>query len=332
MAAKLVAFDIGESLMKMVCFSGKKITKAVCVELPENLVSRGEIVSMDAMGDFIRQMAKEHGIRRTNAAIVLPSSLVIARTTSVPAMNEKQLAFNLPYEFRNYLTEEKEKYFYDYAFLSHSVNDANEPVEMRLFACATLKKTIGEYREMFRRAGFKLKRAIPEEWAYRVLMSGYLQNKEDAAQDYGIVDFGYGGTRLQIIHEGEPETKRSANIGLEDLERQVAEENDVDIHIAHSYVMKDFNDVLSAPSSIELYHRIAVEILKAVNFYNYNSGGAALHDLFLCGGGAAIGGLCDAVRETTGLNVMPLEELLPAVDKMDEPWLFASAIGCGMRD
>ena len=69
---------------------------------------------MDAMADFLRQTASQrHPL--THAALVLPSTEVFTRELVMPAMTEQQLLYNLPYEFRDYLTEEKNKYFFDYS-------------------------------------------------------------------------------------------------------------------------------------------------------------------------------------------------------------------------
>lgn len=42
-------------------------------ELPDNMVSGGEIVSMDAMADFIKERQKENDISRGAAAVILPA-------------------------------------------------------------------------------------------------------------------------------------------------------------------------------------------------------------------------------------------------------------------
>ena len=68
---KLVGFDIGENSVKMVYFAGRELKRAITAELPDAMVSNGRILSMDAMADFIRDMAKGHGIPLTNAAMVL---------------------------------------------------------------------------------------------------------------------------------------------------------------------------------------------------------------------------------------------------------------------
>ena len=56
---KIVGIEIAEDSVRLVCFAGRELKKAVTVETPEGLVSGGRILSMDAMADFIKEMAKE---------------------------------------------------------------------------------------------------------------------------------------------------------------------------------------------------------------------------------------------------------------------------------
>ena len=158
---KIVGFDIGESSVKLVYFAGADLKKAVTAELPDNMVSGSRILSMDAMADFLRQTAKSNGIPLTHAALVLPSTEVFTRELVMPAMTEQQLLYNLPYEFRDYLTEEKSKYFFDYSMREVLRDESGQPTEMNLLACATLKSTVESYRAMLRRAGFRLRVLTP---------------------------------------------------------------------------------------------------------------------------------------------------------------------------
>lgn len=52
-------------------------------------------------------MAKGHGIPLTNAAMVLNTGDRFVRSVTLPLMTEQQLRYNLPYEFRDFLTEER---------------------------------------------------------------------------------------------------------------------------------------------------------------------------------------------------------------------------------
>ena len=82
MAGQYVAFDIGEAQVKIVSFAGGKVKKAVSEELPDRLVAGGEILSMDAMGDFLKEVARKNGIGRGNAGVILLSGVYPERDRS----------------------------------------------------------------------------------------------------------------------------------------------------------------------------------------------------------------------------------------------------------
>lgn len=167
---KIVGFEIGDHSVKLAYFAGNELKKAVCAELPDAMVSHGRILSMDAMADFLRDTARANGIPRAGAAVSLSLADAYTRDVTMPAMTEQQLSYNLPFEFHDFLTEEKSKYFFDYSVREVRRDPDGYPLEMDLFACAMLKERVEAYRAMFRRAGFKLKVLTPLECAYGALM------------------------------------------------------------------------------------------------------------------------------------------------------------------
>ena len=325
---KLVGFDIGESSVKLVYFNGSELKKAVTLPLPDAMVSGGRILSMDAMADFLKEGAKEQGIPRAGAAMVLPAAEVFTRDVTVPAMTEQQLRYNLPYEFHDFLTEEKSKYFFDYSVENIRRNEEGQPEEMELFACAMLKEAVERYRAMFRRAGFRLKVLTPPECAYGGLLAAYQARTGGEEADRCIVDLGHTSTHLYIFQGSHFDSRREIELGIADLDEKIAETFGVDVHVAHSYTLTNYNDVLTAEYAVEFYNRLAVEILKAINFYHYNNRDRALREVCLCGGGYSIEPLRAAVEETTRLAVRPPEELLGDHMHTEEPWRYLRAIGC----
>ena len=153
---------------------------------------------MDAMADFLRQTAKSNGIPLTHAALVLPSTEVFTRELVMPAMTEQQLLYNLPYEFRDYLTEEKNKYFFDYSMREVLRDESGQPTEMNLLACATLKSTVESYRAMLRRAGFRLRVLTPSECAYSAVLQAYYRRTQQEGRDLCVVNLGHSATFLYL--------------------------------------------------------------------------------------------------------------------------------------
>ena len=250
----------------------------------------------------------------------------------MPAMTEQQLSYNLPYEFRDFLTEEKNKYFFDYAVHGIERDENGEPREMRIFACAMLKSAVEDYRAMFRRAGFKLKVLTPAECAYESLVQGLEKRAGDPGADRCVLGLGHRLTRLYLFHGGLNDGLREIEMGLAQLDELIAERFGVDIHVAHSYKESNYNGVLESDYAREFYNRLAVEVMKAVNFYHYNNRERQLTELYLCGGGCAIAPLRESIAELTKLPTFSGEALLPESARPKEaPWLYLRAIG-GVSD
>ena len=70
-----------------------------------------------------------------------------------------------------------------------------------------------------------------------------------------------------------------------------------------------------------------MEVVKAVNFFNYNNRERELTQLCLCGGGSAIQPLYDTIADTTGMTLHTSAELLGQRMSTEEPWMYLRAIG-----
>ncbi len=318
---KMVGFDIGERDVKMVYSVDGRVKKMVSVSLPDNMVENGVIRSMDAMADFLRFSAKKNGIPLTNAAVILPDALVFCRNAQLPVMTGPQLVYNLPYEFKDYLSLEKDKYFYDYCV--YSIIETDENRQMDLFCCAVLKSTIADYRAMFRRAGFKLKKAIPEEWAYMSV----LRSLDKTVGTFCFADLGHNQTRVHIFSDNRWASRRIIDQGVGTLETQISNELLTDIHVARNYVLSDFNGVLSTENAVGLYDRVGIEILKTVNFHNYNNREDSLQTVYLVGGGSNIVPLRESISRVSGLDVVSCGQLDASLEGRE---VYLKAMGCAI--
>ena len=207
------------------------------------------------------------------------------------------------------------------------------PKEMELLACAILKSRVEEYRAMLHRAGFKLKVLTPAECAYAAVLA-FAEERDDTLRESCIVALGHSSSHLYIYHGREFDSHREIDIGSAALDALIAEDQSVDIHVARGYRQKNYNGVLEADYARDIYARLAVEVVKAVNFYNYNNRDRELTDVYFCGGDN-IGALVHAMEENTKLRVCPAAELLAQeMRPADEPWMYLGAIGAvgeGMR-
>lgn len=331
MAKLQVGFDFGTGDLKIAVCDGSAVRKLVVQPVPDRLVKQGRIVSFEAMSDFLKQTVSKHRLGAKNCAVVLPSGLAYLRRVRMPAMTTEQLKVNLPYEFRDYLTMDKDKYFYDYALDAMHSDNSGKPVELELTTAAVEKRIIGEYSEMFRRAGFRLQAAAPVECAYLNVIRAQAASS-GALEECCILDLGHEATRIHIFHNGKFEATRVIELGTGSVDRAIADTLGIDEFVARSHKEANLNGAQELQSAISVYNAIAVEIMKAVNFYGFNNQQSNLRHCYFCGGGARIPALMQAISSAVDLVMHPAQELLTnAALKETELGLGMAAIGIAMQ-
>lgn len=333
MAKTTVGFDIGAGEVKLALWDGAQIRRVARAPLPDHLVKGGQIVSYEAMADFIKEVSKKNQVLAKDCAVILPAGQSYLRRLTMPAMSVEQLAVNLPYEFRDYLTMGKDQYFYDYAVNELRRDPDGTPVELDLTVAAVPKRTIAEYRDMFRRAGFKLRSAAPPECAYMGLLQAHAAaHPKQADMERCILDVGHTATRVYIYTGSRFEATRVIEYGSGAVDEAIADAMGVDEHVARTYKEANHEGAQELEGPRSIYASIAVEIMKAVNFYGFNNRESNLQDAYYCGGGARIPALLQAVSGAVALNLHSITELLPpAAQGTEDLSVFAAAVGIAVE-
>lgn len=311
MANNILGVEISTRRIKLVQMNGDEAVKTSTIEIPDENVQNDTIIAWDAMAATLKDAVKEGGFSARKAALVIPDTAAYVRRTVLPAMTESQLLVNLPYEFRDYLQDDKDKYLFDYSMieLRYTGDNTESPAEMELIGAAISKDMMMHYEEMFARAGLKLVKATPRIIALQNLIRTY--SPENMKTDMAIMDLGYEGTKVDIFKNGIYEVTRSIDTGLKDVTLAIANKVNVDPHIARSYLNTDHDGVLSSPECKEVYSQIAVEIMRAVNYYTYENQGNSLEKLYYNGMGAWIKPLVQEIADSVQMNLIPLSDYHP---------------------
>jgi len=328
-----VGIDIGASQLKMAVCAGGVPRRISVTDMPDNLVREGRLVSPEAAAAFIKETAAKDRIRVRQCAVVIPPAMVYTRTMTMPIMTRDQLELNFPYEFRDFITQEKDKYFYDYAVMETFFDEQNNPKELELIAAAALKETVQSYVNMFRRAGFKLVTAIPDEMGYiNIIRSCEQARKVEPNREYCFIDLGHTATRLTFYSGIKHQATRIVEMGMRLLDTAIAEEHGVDEHTARVMKCANNNNELDSEACRGIFASISIEIMRALNFYRFNSPDNNLQDVFLCGGGARIVPLVRQIADDIGLPTYSVSQLFPNdSEDGDAAALCPTAIGAAMQ-
>ncbi len=325
---KCAGFDFGSRYLHVAVRERGRIKRVVMEALPEGLIRDGRILSYEAMSDFLRDIRKRKKFRVREAALSLPPSLCYCRRSRVPYMSDEQLRFNLPYEFRDYITGDKNDYFFDYTVVETITGEDGAPRELELVAAAVAKSLVRDYEEMFRHAGFRLKTIVPEELAYiNLIRRGACEN-----HSHCILDIGHSGIRLYVFNGDRYESVRALDFGCASLVDVIADHYNIDVHVAQTYLAENYDNATRLPACEAVYSDIALEVLKAVNFFNFNNRGVELSHIHLCGGGTKNEALVEALRAALPMPLEDMSEFWPdAVETAEGADLAAAAAGAAMQ-
>ena len=317
MAKTILGIDIGEDTLKLALMKGGRLKKYVTADMPDMLVKEGRVVSTEAMGELLRSVMQQNSIRCREAAVLLSGESVFMRSVSMPRMTAEQLEYNLPYEFRDYITDDLKNYVFDYAMLSTPEELAADPADggstMELLAVAAPIALLDDMREIVRKAGMKLAIAAPAACAWANILRRY--EKAHASEAYGeycIVDLGYTNIRMHMFRGDRYVTTRELDSGISSIIQVVAEAYNVDEHLARTYLLTNHEDCQTNEFCVNAYNNISVGLMRAINFYQFSNPESRLADIWLCGGGAEIAALRNSLQEMVSLNIHPVEGLVEA--------------------
>ena len=359
MAKSCLGIDIGKDQLKLVLMKGETIQKAVSVQMPEGLLKEGRIVSVETTGELIRKTMRENKIRCKEAAVVVSSGICFLRNVTMPEMTADQLVYNLPYEFRDYITDELKKYVFDYSWGSaEELPKAKKPKkqpkkkkgeekpdekaedseerrgEMELLAAAAPLEAIDDLRLMARKAGLKLTFAAPEVSACENLLHYKLKEESDKDKEYGILDLGSTSSRLLIFKGDRHQVTRIIERGMEQVEELLADSLHIDIHLAHTWLLTNHEDCVNSEVCQDAFSQISVELMRALNFYQFSNPDSRLEDIYICGGGASIESMRESLKENLDVTIHDASELMDGlgggrVSEVPSLWMLAAGTALG---
>lgn len=346
MAKTILGIDIGHDRLKLALVRGNRVLKVASEEMPENLLKEGQITSVETLGELIRNAMKKNGIHASLAACSLPINAVYIKNVVLPQMTIDQLEVNLPYEFNDYITDEVRNYVFDYAVqeihekketseetegenLDSDYSDVSNEANMELMAVAVRNEQLEDLRLALRKAGLKLVKTAPAICSFISLIRKQQELLHRDTGECAILDLGFEAIRLHMFREDRYLATRELEIGLSSLDNVLTDVYGVDVHLAHTYLLTNFENCLEREECLETYQNISVELMRALNFYRFSNPNSALSDMWVCGGGEIMP-LVNSIRDMLDLELHPGEELVPNGGAIPACSAFVQAIGIAM--
>lgn len=204
---------------------------------------------------------------------------------------------------------------------------------MELLAAAAPLEIMEELRLMTRKAGLKLTFAAPEVSACENLLHYKLRNEQDKDKEYGILDLGSTSSRLFIFKGDRHQVTRVIERGMEQVEELLADNFHIDIHLAHTWLLANHEDCIHSEVCQDAFSQISVELMRALNFYQFSNPESRLEDIYICGGGASIATMRQSLEENLDVKIHESGELLERMngsgDEASSLWMLAAGTALG---
>lgn len=311
MPSTYVGIDIGGSVVSL-ALRERSGVRLASRRLPENAMGEEGAVAPAVMADLLKEVRREEGIRARDCVLVLQESQELFHHATLPPMTVGELTLNLPYEFRDYITDDPESYAYDYALDSIERDEDGKPTSMAIYAAAAKRDLTDQAAAIFRKAGLRLRVAVPAQMAYMALLHDHiLRHPEDASRDVVLANIGYDQTVITLLGGEHFEGSRTVEMGVRDIDQAIADLRGVDLHMAATYRANNFEGVLDQGAVSSVYDQLVFEISKVVNFYNFSNPDKDVQTLYLLGPGVLVDELVGAIGGAFSYPVWLATSLMP---------------------
>ena len=154
-----------------------------------------------------------------------------------------------------------------------------------------------------------------------------LPEKKDATKDFAVLDLGHGGTRIHFYSGGTYEITRMLVGGAKELLDMIVSEQGLDPHIARLILEQNQDGIMQTKPVQDRLDAVATEVMRTINFYNYNNPNNTIECLHYFGKGLNMDDLYERIHEMTGLPVRPITEMIDGSEAFPELIMGPQAYG-----
>lgn len=148
--------------------------------------------------------------------------------------------------------------------------------------------------------------------------SGSIAATEEKRKDYAVLSLEYSRDRLHFFSNGAYEITRNLGITEKQICEVIAQDEGVDIHIAQLMLDQNQNHVLEQEQVSDLLQSVATEVMRVMNFYNYNNPRNTIDAIYYYGR-EVDSAFLERIQSMTELPIRPLTDLLEETSENSGP-------------
>ena len=297
-----VGLDIGSGLIKIaVVEHGRgdpELTKIVITPLLADAIVEGEVMDPGIVTDAIRSAMEEAGVKSKAVVTAVGGRDVIIKKIQIERVKENQARELMRWEAEQHVPFDMESVELDFQILDPD----GDGMEMQVLLVAAKRELVEHKMRMLTDAGIAA--CVVDVDAFALHNAFKLNHPHAMRGVVGLVNIGHDITNINILDEGVPILTRDITVGTrrfrEDLQRERGVSADEAAQLLQGFDRSPHLDAVIESRGEE----IAVGIERAAAFLASSSrSGSALRTVFMCGGGARVPGLAEALGKRLRVSV-----------------------------
>lgn len=313
---QLVGLDIGISGIKAVEISREKTPRILAynrVPLPWDTISvEGEVKQRDILVQALKKLFSVGCFSSKKVAVSAFGRSIITKRISVPVMTEDELDHQLYWEAEQYIPFNVNEVNLDFAILGTNTQTLAQEPKMDVLLVAAKKEFIKFLQALMKDAG--LVPVLIDNQAF-ALGNAFSFNYSGWAKTQGcntsvLIDFGAGSTKVSVVEAGNTTFSRDVQACGSKCTELISQRLGTSMEEAEqAKILAPLSEPLLESVIRDYSQNLADEINRTIDFFLSQSTDHSIDAVFVCGGGASLLGLHEALQEKMPAPIYPLNPI-----------------------
>jgi type IV pilus assembly protein PilM len=297
-----IGLDVGSGLIKVAVIDHSRgepeLARVVITPLLADAIVEGEVMDPGIVTDAIRMALEQSGLKSRDVVTAVGGRDVIIKKIQIERVKEQQARELMRWEAEQHVPFDMESVELDFQILDPDGSGQ----DMSVLLVAAKRELIESKMQLLSDAGVSASIVDVDAFA---LHNAFEVNHPDAMRGVvGLINIGHEVTNINILDDGVPILTRDITVGTRRFREDLQRERGLGANEAEG-LLQGYDRSPHLDAVIEgRGEEIAVGVERAAAFLASSSRSAALlKAVYLCGGGARVPGLAEALGRRLRLPV-----------------------------
>jgi len=292
---RTVGLDIGSGYVKLVVMDhGKgrpRIVKAAATPLVADAIVEGEVMDPTLVASTIRSLCETAGVKDKRIVTAVGGRDVIIKRIQMDRMKESDAREVIRWEAEQHVPFDMESVELDFQIL----DPMSEGLQMSVLLVAAKRELVENKVALLLDAG--LEPEIIDIDAFALHNAFELNYPEAMTAVVGFVNIGHETTNVNLLEDGVPVLTRDLAFGTRRLRESLQRERGLTAETAEDVLEGRTSDPELEEFIGQRAEEVALGVERAAAFLQASSSHAGLSRIFVCGGGARVVRMAEALAD-----------------------------------